>query len=72
MRSDGGKGQTGLMRVKEIVAKINMTLVLSGRGFSRVPGRGGGVPAAYNSKTLQGIEMKFGMVVENHNLINLV
>ena len=33
---------------------------------------GGGVPAAHNSKTIHGIEMKFGTVVENHKLINLV
>ena len=42
-------------------------------------GRGGGgggrrrkVPATYNSETFHGIEMKFGRVVENHKLINLV
>ena len=37
-------------------------------------GEGGGrkVPAAYNSKTIHGIEMKFGRVVESHKLINLV
>ena len=40
-------------------------------------GRGGGggrrkVPAAHNSKTVHGIEMKFGTVVENHKLIKLV
>ena len=39
------------------------------------PGRGGGgggrkVPAAHNSKSNHGIEMKLGRVVENHNLIN--
>ena len=28
--------------------------------------------AAYNSKTIHGIEMKFGRIVENHKLINLV
>ena len=28
--------------------------------------------AAYNSKTIHDNEMKFGRVVENHNLINLV
>ena len=36
---------------------------------------GGGrrkVPAAHNSKTVHGIEMKFGTVVENHKLIKLV
>ena len=32
----------------------------------------GGVPAAHNSKTIHGFEMKFGRVVENHKLINLV
>ena len=30
------------------------------------------MPAAHNSKTIDGIEMKFGGVVENHKLINLV
>ena len=37
--------------------------------------RGGGrrkVPAARNSKTIHDIEMKFGWVIENHTLINLV
>ena len=37
-------------------------------------GRRGGrkVPAVRNSKTIHGIEMKFGWVIENHTLINLV
>ena len=47
-----------------------------GLGFFRVPGlpgRGGGeVPRAYNSKTINGIEMEFGWVVKNHEVINLV
>ena len=30
------------------------------------------MPAAYNSKTIHGIERTFGRVVENHKLINLV
>ena len=30
------------------------------------------MPAAQNSKTIHGIEMKFGRIVENYNLINLV
>ena len=30
------------------------------------------MPAANNSKTIHGIEAKFGRVVENHKLINLV
>ena len=31
------------------------------------------MPAAHNPKTIDGIEMKFGRVVENHHkLINLV
>ena len=30
------------------------------------------MPAAHNSKTVHGIEMKFDRVVENHKLINLV
>ena len=51
-------------------------LFLSGPGFSKVVlprGKGGGgVPAVYNSKTIHGIEMKFGRAVENHKLINSV
>ena len=41
--------------------------------FLGVPGpgdRGRKVPAAPNSKTIHGIEMKFGRVVENHKLTN--
>ena len=30
------------------------------------------VSAAHNSKTIHGIEMKFGRVLENHKLINVV
>ena len=30
------------------------------------------MPAAHNSKTIHGIEMKFGRVVENHKLISFV
>ena len=30
------------------------------------------MPAAYNSKNIHGIKMKFGRVVENDKLINLV
>ena len=36
-------------------------------------GRGGRkVPAAHNSKTINGTEIKFGRAVENHKLIKLV
>ena len=35
-------------------------------------GEGRKVPVAHNSKTIHGIEMKFGRLVENHKLINLV
>ena len=58
--------------------EIGTTLTLSGPGFFWVPqawgggGGGGGVPAAHNSKTIRGIEMKFGRIVENYKLINLV
>ena len=52
------------------------SLSLSGPCFSRVHGPGagwgGGVPAACNSETAHGIEIKFDRVVENHKLINLV
>ena len=51
-------------------------LILSGPGFfgELGPGGRGGrkVPAAHNSKTIHGIGMEFGRVVENHKLINLV
>ena len=55
-------------------------LTLFRLGFLRVArlgGRGGGrggrkVPADYNSKTINGNGMKFGGVVENLKLINLV
>ena len=30
------------------------------------------MPVAYNTKTIHGIEMKFGRVIKNHKLINLV
>ena len=30
------------------------------------------MPAAHNSKTIHGIEMKFDKAVENHKLVNLV
>ena len=30
------------------------------------------MPAAHNTETIHGIEVKFGRVVENHKLINLV
>ena len=30
------------------------------------------MPAVRNSKTIHSIEMKFGRVLENHKLINLV
>ena len=64
--------QTLWFRVIDI---FNITpLTLFGSGCFGVPGGGGGrkVPAAHNSKTIDGIEMKFGGVVENHKLINLV
>ena len=35
-------------------------------------GVGRKVTAAYNSKTIHGIQMKFDRVVENHKLLNLV
>ena len=50
-------------------------LTLFSLGFLRLPGLGGGeagVPAAYNSKTINDIEIRFGGVVENHKRINLV
>ena len=54
-------------------------LTLSGPGFFGMPGpwgggEGRGAESARGpySKTIDGIEMKFGKVVENHKLINLV
>ena len=35
------------------------------------PGVGAGSTHGHNSKTIHGIEMQFGRVVENHKLINL-
>ena len=58
-----------------------MVLTLFRLGFLRVArlGFGGGkgregrkVPAAYNSKTINDNEMKFGGVVKGHQLISLV
>ena len=55
-----------------------LSLTLSGPGAFWVLGPGGGgkeggeVPAAHNSKTIHGIEMKFARVVGNHKLIRLV
>ena len=46
--------------------------------WAREDGGGGGgwdrkcLQAAYNSKTIHGIEMKFGRVVGNHKLIDSV
>ena len=64
------------MRISQKNAETHITLALAGPGFFWVPGPGGrgkgGVPAAHNSKTIHGVEMKFGRVVENHKLINLV
>ena len=49
-------------------------LTLFRLGFLRVAqlGGGGGVPAAYNSKTINDNEMKLCGVVKDHQLINLV
>ena len=47
--------------------------IRSGLFLAAWAGRGGGgaeVPAAHNSKTVHGIEMKFGRIVENHKFIN--
>ena len=53
-----------------------ISLALSSPGFLIIffGGRREGwkVPVAHNSETIQGIEMKFGTVVENRKLINLV
>ena len=55
--------------------ELTRTLTLSGPAFFLVSGpwgKGGGLPADHNSKTIDGIETKFDRVVENHKLINLV
>ena len=50
-----------------------IVLTISGPGFRGCLGPGGRVViSAYNSKTIHGIQMKFGRVVENHKLINAV
>ena len=55
---------------------IGLQLTLSGPDFFLGAwARGGGgvkVPVAYNSKTIHGIETKFGRVIGNHKLTNLV
>ena len=60
---------------KESINKVWLNLVhteehltLFRLGFLRVAqlGRGGGVPAACNSKTINENEMKFGGVVKDH------
>ena len=62
---------------KEIEKNL-CSLTLSDPGFFGVPGPGGGggggrkVPTAHNSKPIDGIERKFGRIVENHKLINLM
>ena len=53
----------------EYVACFGTTLTLLGLGFlrmARLGEGGGGVPAAYNSKTINDNEVKFGGEVENH------
>ena len=61
-------------------ARVVHSLTLYGPGFLMVPGPGkrvvvvggGGwrkAASAYNSKTIHGIEMKFGSIVENHKLV---
>ena len=40
--------------------------------WARGEGEGRKVSAAHKSKTIHGIDIKFGRVVENHKLINLV
>ena len=57
-----------------IFSQLNLTLSSPGFFWGAWAGGGGGqkVPAAHNSKTIHGTEMKFGRVVENHKLINLV
>ena len=55
---------------------VRPLLTPSSPGIFGVPRLGGGgegkVPVAHNSKTIHGIGMKFGRVVENHKLVNLV
>ena len=77
---NGKKFSSGPRTIK---AKYNI-LAQSGPGFflgawargegRGVGSRGGGrrVPTAHNSKTIHGIEMNFGRVVEKHKVINLV
>ena len=47
-----------------------LTPAYPARAFFWVPWPGGWeVPAAHNSKIIHGIEIKFGRVVENHELL---
>ena len=62
-----------LIKVEKLRAVSNLTQ--SGPGFFSClgPGEGrGGGDGPHNSKIIRGIEMKFGGIVENHKLINLV
>ena len=60
---------------KEIEKNL-CSLTLSARAFldrlGQWGGGGGEVPAAHNSKPIDGIERRFRRVVENHKLINLM
>ena len=60
----------------ELESDKSITLSRPGIFWGPGPGTEGGggrkVPADHNSKAIHGIEMKFGRVVENHKLINLV
>ena len=51
---------------------LRLTLSLPGIIFGCLGRVGRKVPADHNSKTIHVIEIKFGWVVENHKLINLV
>ena len=61
-----------------ITCLYNFVLTLSGRAFKGALARGregmGAESAcgATNFETIHGIEMKFGQLVKNHELINLV
>ena len=63
-----------LIRVHNIWHRVTVLTVFR-QGFLRVAGWGGGVwkvPAAYNSKTINGNEMKFGGVRSKGSLANVV
>ena len=75
MNTGKGKKRGSITYCTDRATGASKRYILSGPGFLGVPGLGGGgggVSIAHNSKTIPGIGMKFGRVVENHERIHLV